>query len=136
MPRSSCTGALVFDLEIERTTKANKKIKRQEDNSPSWLNISAYSKKNKLEVIVPKTEDMAEQRTLRELTTPNMNWQPSCIEFPNINVAFELMSCLIHLLPTFHGLASEEPHKHLKEFHVDEVIHSNIEITFITNIYC
>jgi len=73
MPRSSCTGALVFDLEIERTTKANRKTKRQEDNSPSSLNISAYSKKNKLEVIVPKTEDMAEQRTLRELTTPNMN---------------------------------------------------------------
>ncbi|GJS80309.1 DNA-directed DNA polymerase, partial [Tanacetum coccineum] len=25
---------------------------------------------------------------------------------------------LIHLLPTFHGLAGEDPHKHLKEFHV------------------
>ena len=25
---------------------------------------------------------------------------------------------MIHLLPTFHGLTSEDPNKHLKEFHV------------------
>ncbi|RDX90121.1 hypothetical protein CR513_28048, partial [Mucuna pruriens] len=37
-------------------------------------------------------------KTLKELTTPD--------------------SGLIHLLPMFHGLASEDPHKHLKEFHV------------------
>uniref|UniRef100_A0A6N2NBX1 Reverse transcriptase n=1 Tax=Salix viminalis TaxID=40686 RepID=A0A6N2NBX1_SALVM len=61
---------------------------------------------------------MAQQRTLRELATPNVNQQPLCIEFPNIEVAFELKSGLIHLLPTFRGLAGEDPHKHLKEFHV------------------
>ncbi|RDY13524.1 hypothetical protein CR513_01545, partial [Mucuna pruriens] len=31
---------------------------------------------------------------------------------------YELKSGLIHLLPKFHGLAGEDPHKHLKEFHV------------------
>ena len=31
---------------------------------------------------------------------------------------FELKSGLIHLLPTFHGLAGEDPHKHLKELHM------------------
>ena len=31
---------------------------------------------------------------------------------------FELKSGLIHLLPTFHVLAGEDPHKHLKELHV------------------
>ena len=41
-----------------------------------------------------------------------------CIEVPNIEVAFELRSELIHLLPKFRGLAGEDPHKHLKEFHV------------------
>ena len=25
---------------------------------------------------------------------------------------------MIHLLPTFHGFADEDPNKHLKEFHV------------------
>ncbi|RDX87561.1 hypothetical protein CR513_30959, partial [Mucuna pruriens] len=32
--------------------------------------------------------------------------------------SYELKSNLIHLLPKFHGLASEDLHKHLKEFHV------------------
>ncbi|RDX94917.1 hypothetical protein CR513_22643, partial [Mucuna pruriens] len=32
--------------------------------------------------------------------------------------SYELKSGLIHLLPKFHDLASEDPHKHLKEFHV------------------
>ncbi|RDX75575.1 hypothetical protein CR513_44527, partial [Mucuna pruriens] len=31
---------------------------------------------------------------------------------------YELKSDLIYLLPKFHGLAGEDPHKHLKEFHV------------------
>ena len=31
---------------------------------------------------------------------------------------FELKFGLIYLLPTFHGLASEDLHKHLKELHV------------------
>ncbi|RDY06828.1 hypothetical protein CR513_09130, partial [Mucuna pruriens] len=43
-------------------------------------------------------------RTLKELATPD--------------VTYKLKSGLIHLLPKFHGLAGEDPHKHLKEFHV------------------
>ncbi|RDX87368.1 hypothetical protein CR513_31165, partial [Mucuna pruriens] len=35
-----------------------------------------------------------------------------------ISVSYELKSGLIQLLPKFDGLASEDPHKHLKEFHV------------------
>ena len=69
-------------------------------------------------VEVPKKEKKIEQRTLKELSTPNVNQQPLCIEFPNIDVAFKSKSGLIYLLPTFHGLAGEDPHKHLKEFHV------------------
>ncbi|RDX89780.1 hypothetical protein CR513_28445, partial [Mucuna pruriens] len=42
-------------------------------------------------------------RTLKELATPN---------------TYELKSCLIDLLPKFHGLAGKDPHKHLKELHV------------------
>lgn len=57
-------------------------------------------------------------RTLKELAAPNLNQQPLCLEFPNLDVAFKLKSGLIHLLPTFHGFAGEVPHKHLKEFHV------------------
>ena len=37
---------------------------------------------------------------------------------PAQNATFKLKFKLIHLLPTFRGLENEDPHKHLKEFHV------------------
>ncbi|KAK4397278.1 hypothetical protein Sango_1564400 [Sesamum angolense] len=65
-------------------------------------------------------EVMAEnpERTINEMTSPDLNQQPLCIEYPTLDVDFELKSGLIHLLPTFRGLAGEDPHKHIKEFHV------------------
>ena len=38
--------------------------------------------------------------------------------YPDLDASFELRSGLIHLLPTFHGLVGEGPHKYLKEFYV------------------
>ncbi|PKI49817.1 hypothetical protein CRG98_029794 [Punica granatum] len=60
---------------------------------------------------------MARERTLRELAAPDLNQQPLCITYPEIETAFELKSRLIHLLSTFHGLSGKDPHRHLKEFH-------------------
>ncbi|RDX80566.1 hypothetical protein CR513_38875, partial [Mucuna pruriens] len=59
-------------------------------------------------------------RTLKELATPDVVYQPWCIQCPPLEPAqsYELKSSLIHLLPKFHGLVGEDPHKHLKEFHV------------------
>ncbi|RDX73115.1 hypothetical protein CR513_47319, partial [Mucuna pruriens] len=59
-------------------------------------------------------------RTLKELATPDVVYQPWCIQYPQLEPAqtYELKSGLIHLLPKFHGLIGEDPHKHLKEFHV------------------
>ncbi|RDX96570.1 hypothetical protein CR513_20744, partial [Mucuna pruriens] len=59
-------------------------------------------------------------RTSKELATPDMVYQPWCIQYPQLEPAqtYELKSGLIHLLPKFHGLVGEYPHKHLKEFHV------------------
>ncbi|RDY09770.1 hypothetical protein CR513_05810, partial [Mucuna pruriens] len=50
-------------------------------------------------------------RTLKELATP---------DYPQLELAqsYKLKSGLIHLLPKFHDLAGEDPHKHLKEFHM------------------
>ncbi|RDX64413.1 Retrovirus-related Pol polyprotein from transposon opus, partial [Mucuna pruriens] len=47
----------------------------------------------------------------------------ACARSTSVRIAIFLhfnctCSGLIHLLPKFHGLASEDPHKHLKEFHV------------------
>ncbi|RDY09960.1 hypothetical protein CR513_05591, partial [Mucuna pruriens] len=59
-------------------------------------------------------------RTLKELTIPDMVYQPWCIQYLQLELAqsYKLKSDLIHLLPKFHGLAGEDPYKHLKEFHV------------------
>jgi hypothetical protein len=60
---------------------------------------------------------VARQQTLNELAAPNVENQPLCINIDN-NVNFELKSSFIHLLPTFNDLAGEDPHTHLKEFHM------------------
>ena len=49
----------------------------------------------------------ANNRTVKELATPDLDQQPLCIHYPNLEVAFEMKSGLIHLLPTFHGFAGE-----------------------------
>ncbi|KAL0387634.1 UNVERIFIED_CONTAM: hypothetical protein Sradi_2645200 [Sesamum radiatum] len=58
------------------------------------------------------------KQTINEMTSLDLNQQPLFIEYPTLDVNFELKSGLIHSLPTFCGLVGEDPHKHLKEFHV------------------
>jgi len=55
-------------------------------------------------------------RTLKELATLDVVYQPWCIQYPETEVSYELKSGLIHLLPKFHGLVGEDPHMHMKEF--------------------
>ncbi|XP_050156647.1 uncharacterized protein LOC126630561 isoform X1 [Malus sylvestris] len=62
--------------------------------------------------------DMADNRTLRELATPNTDQQPLCITYPNEEGGCELKSGMIHYLPKFHGFSTEDANKHLMEFHV------------------
>ncbi|KAK4386115.1 hypothetical protein Sango_2482100 [Sesamum angolense] len=57
-------------------------------------------------------------QTINKMTSFNLNQQPLCIEYPTLDVDFELKSGLSHLLPTCRGLAGQDPHKHLKEFYV------------------
>nr|KYP46398.1 hypothetical protein KK1_032048 [Cajanus cajan] len=67
-----------------------------------------------------KTENMDNncELSLKELVTPNIVYQPWCAQYPENQVNYDLKSRLIHLLPKFHGLVGEDPHKHLKDFHV------------------
>ncbi|RDY08748.1 hypothetical protein CR513_06978, partial [Mucuna pruriens] len=59
-------------------------------------------------------------RMLKELAMLDVVYQPWCIQYPQLELAqsYELKFSLIYLLPKFHGLVGEDPHKHLKEFHV------------------
>ncbi|KAL0414896.1 UNVERIFIED_CONTAM: hypothetical protein Sradi_1691300 [Sesamum radiatum] len=122
MPRSSRTGDLQFDPEIEKTVRRLRwEAKQQgEETSTSYedgrdiaLDPTESSGESEEEVmaIIP-------ERSIKDMTSSDLNQQPLCIEYPGLEVDFELKSGLIHLLPTFRGLAGEDPHKHLKEFHV------------------
>ncbi|XP_051150173.1 uncharacterized protein LOC127264715 [Andrographis paniculata] len=124
MPRSSRTDELIFNLEIEKVERKLRKEAKQRKaaqvakltESLNHHKISSSSDcESDQETVM--TEDT---RTLRELAVPDLAQQPLCINFPTLNntIAFELKSGLIHLLPSFHGLADEEPHKHLQEFDV------------------
>ena len=57
-------------------------------------------------------------QTLKKLAAPTFDQQLLCIDYPPLEVTFELKLGMIHLLSTFHGFVGEDPNKHLKEFHV------------------
>ena len=128
MPLFFCTGELIFDPKIEkipcRVRKETRKHKEEQSiaASPRFHleleladSFSAILSDSNQEYVI-----MVNARTLRELATPNLHQQPLCITFPALadNTPFELKSSTIHLLPPFHGLSGEEPHKHLREFDV------------------
>ncbi|RDX80767.1 hypothetical protein CR513_38643, partial [Mucuna pruriens] len=43
-------------------------------------------------------------KTLKILTTPNITYQPLCIQYCELEISFELKFGLIYLLSKFHGL--------------------------------
>ena len=97
MTRSLHSFKIPLDPEIDRTFHILKRTKNNSDQE--------------------KSEIMA-NKSLKELASPDLNHQPLCIDYPDLDASFELRSGLIHLLLTFCGLVGEDPHKHLKEFHV------------------
>ncbi|KAH9648757.1 hypothetical protein KPL70_025723 [Citrus sinensis] len=124
MVRSSRTGTLSFDPEIEKTARQlRQQTKRAKQRSSSPLLFETDTVPNLVESSSDSEEQVMDrpapvERTLRELAEPDLNQQPLCIQYVDLEVNFELKSGLIHLLPKFHGFAGEDPHKHLKEFHV------------------
>jgi hypothetical protein len=114
--RSSNQGDFQCDPEIERTLcRLRRETLRNSEENDLALDF-LFASNSDLE----KKEIMAGNRTLKELAAPDLNQQPLCITFPTLKATttFELKYGLIHLLPTFHGLTGEGPHKHLKELHV------------------
>ena len=71
MPISPCTFELIFYPEIEKLARANKKAKWHEKNLPSLMPLNSDLESE--EKAIFEQEEMAKQRILRELATPNMN---------------------------------------------------------------
>ncbi|RDX98580.1 hypothetical protein CR513_18479, partial [Mucuna pruriens] len=115
MTRSSIEPLYAFDPEIELTLRRLRKIRNTIVDTSSSSNSAINSNLSSANTLVSSSNIFAEpgqmennDRTLKELATPDV-LEPA--------QTYELKSSLIHLLPKFHGLA-EDPHKHLKEFHV------------------
>ncbi|KAK4395446.1 hypothetical protein Sango_1698900 [Sesamum angolense] len=111
MPRSSRTGELEFDPEIEKTARRLRKETKQLKGEASASSTS----KADFELDVPTSSESEEEVmaqnpewTINEVTSPDLNQQPLCIEYPTLYVDFELKSGLIHLLPTFRGIAGDK----------------------------
>ncbi|KAL0434287.1 UNVERIFIED_CONTAM: hypothetical protein Slati_2763000 [Sesamum latifolium] len=121
MPRSSRSSNLEFDPEIEKTAcRLREETKQLKGEAPT-----SSESETDLTLNVPTSSDSEEEvmvqnpeRTIKKMTSLDLNQQSLCIEYPTLDVDFELKSGLIHLLPTFCGLTGVDPHKHLKEFHV------------------
>ena len=123
MTRSSHTAKSNLDPEIERAfyilRRSAKHITMEEASpsryteSPSGFNaVVELSRENEPEPV----ENMANNanKSLKKLAAPDLNHQPLCIDFLDLDASFKLRSRLIHLLPTFRGLVGEDLHKHLK----------------------
>ncbi|RDX92125.1 hypothetical protein CR513_25796, partial [Mucuna pruriens] len=131
MTRSSSNNLHKFDPEIDRTLYRLRKVRSADvGGSSSFISIldsvnntcttnnfdfaesSSFDNNSKPNISDNKSHEPEQMennnRTLKELATPNLEPAQS----------YELKFELIHLLLKFHSLAGEDPHKHLKEFHV------------------
>ncbi|RDX65190.1 hypothetical protein CR513_56172, partial [Mucuna pruriens] len=104
---------------VVNNSNSSNSVSNSNNSSPITNNFDSFeysSTNNFVELEQMENND----QTLKELAIPNVVYQPWCIQYPQLELAqtYELKSGLIHLLPKFHGLAGEDPHKHLKEFHV------------------
>ncbi|KAK8636612.1 hypothetical protein V6N13_124354 [Hibiscus sabdariffa] len=123
-----------FEPEIEARARRNhgqtlrekrKKQREQADSEETTSTINEESTDSSHHPTdtapTPITEaihaPMADQ-TIHELAVAPAVQQPLCITFPQGETPFQLKMGLIHLLPTFHGLPIESPHKRLYEFHL------------------
>ncbi|XP_057771116.1 uncharacterized protein LOC130990905 [Salvia miltiorrhiza] len=127
MPRSSRTGVLVFDPEIEKTARKLKKQakewKKRSNSAPPSLedqeeiedpmgDRNNRDEENDREIVDPRQEP---PQLIRELGRHRSNL-PLCIVLPAINGNAEIRPGFIQVLPKFGDLPGESAHKHLAEF--------------------
>uniref|UniRef100_A0A151UG81 DUF6738 domain-containing protein n=1 Tax=Cajanus cajan TaxID=3821 RepID=A0A151UG81_CAJCA len=124
MTRSNPGFLHPFDPEIDRTFHRliiEHIIPSIDCNSHSdshSVTVASELDSIKIESMREQPYNGARERTLREMAAPDFTYESLCIQYPEEDVPIVLKTGLIHLLPKFHGHAGEDPHKHLKEFHI------------------
>ena len=127
---------LLFDSEIERTARHNRKATAQrllaESSSTgpstppspglgSLLDppLSVHSDSDiEEELVLPDNAMAEEQKPLKSSFVPQGVAQPSCITFtPAAGATYSLSPQLINSVPHFYGKPNEDPNSHLREFY-------------------
>ena len=88
-----------------------------EEDSSSWSGTD--SSETPLPANMNQIENNA-ARTLNDYLHPTRIATPSCIIFPQNTPQMDFKPGMIQLLPNFHGLDSENPYLHIREF--EEVV--------------
>ena len=118
MTRSNPGSLHPLDPEIDRTFHKRERLHRNSSIHIDSPSSTDFVHSTDIDSESFNIEIMANNRTLKELAAPDVNYQTLCIQYHDAEVPFVLKTGLIHLLARFHGLAGEDPHKHLKEFHI------------------
>ncbi|RDX89335.1 hypothetical protein CR513_28951, partial [Mucuna pruriens] len=116
--RSSTNHLYDLDPEIEKTLcslrKARTKVVHNSSSSDSISNNSSLVTNTFDSIEYSSTNNFLESeqmenndRTLKELATPSVVYQPWCIQYPQLEPT-----------QTYELKSSKDPHKHLKEFHM------------------
>ena len=118
------------NLEFSYFEDLNREVRRIRRERKEENSISNLSNQEPLRGLEPSIDspldpnlgrkNMGEvrEKTLRELVEPDEDQIPLCIVIPPTTQPFELKPRLIHLLPIFKGNSGDDPHKHLKDFHM------------------
>ena len=122
MTRGNPSNLQPFDPEIDRTFHTFVRHHFVHFEHPEHSVIGDFEHSDSEHSDFEHSENMAQppprERTLREMAAPDFTYESLCIQYPDEDVPYVLKTGLIHLLPKFHCLAGEDPHKHLKEFHI------------------
>ncbi|XP_073024280.1 uncharacterized protein [Primulina eburnea] len=85
-------------------------------NNPLFFQNMAEEPIQENEDEIQSQHDHDRRRTLRDHMNPTRTSAPSCLVFPPDASHFNFKPGIIQLLPNFHGLDSENPYMHLREF--------------------
>ncbi|CAN6570534.1 unnamed protein product [Malus baccata var. baccata] len=115
--RSTVQKLIPLDPELEqhlRRKRREQNLQRVRPLQERFLkSVFDLHNKNKMAFVIPEAG-----RPLGDSLTAHTTNIPSCITYPAVEegTAFEIKQHMLNILPTFHGLSSDDPNMHIAEF--------------------
>ncbi|CAN6576333.1 unnamed protein product [Malus baccata var. baccata] len=117
--RSTVQKLITFDPELEQNLRRKsreqnlQRVRPLQETFLETVSTRDLHNKDKMAFVIPE----AGQPLGNSLTAHTTNI-PSCITYPAVEegTAFEIKQHMLNILPTFHGLSSDDPNMHIAEF--------------------